>query len=249
MSLASPGGQELLNTICDLGCLAQHFGLPKAQDVPACCAERGGVLTIPLDVPLDFGGPVSTVVTARELLEAMLEVASVPEVAIAKDHETMSLEHDIGTPRQLRDVETVAEPTAPKLAPKGALAARVRLRTGSSCCFRSALRGRTQSVEGGRSTSAVMFLHRDYQVSVPRSRGAAGTTDREPRREDRGARQDGFLTPNHPPSQEPRNSSSGSPWGAQARKSAFGRDLPVTINHCCYWRYLVPRDGIEPPTP
>lgn len=93
-----------IDTVSDLGRLAQHFGLPEAKDVPAGCTERQGILTIPLDVPFDLGCPVIRVVAARELLEAMIEVATVPEVAIAEDHEAMFWEHDVRAARQPRNV-------------------------------------------------------------------------------------------------------------------------------------------------
>ena len=142
MSVAARGGQELLDVISDPGRLTQHFGLPKAEDAPARRAERRGILTIPRDVPLDLGGPVSRVVAAGDPLETVRQVASVPEVAIAEDHEPRSQKHDVGAPWQPRDVKTIAEAPAPKLTAKGEFAARVRLGTGTSRCFRGAPRSR-----------------------------------------------------------------------------------------------------------
>lgn len=147
MTAASCSGQERLNAISDLGRASQDVGLPKAEDVPARRAEFRVVLPISLYVPLDLGGPVSGVVAAREPLEAVFKVASVPEVSIAKDRDPMSREDDVWAPRQSRDVEAIPESPPPEFTPKDELAARVRLCTGTSRCVRSAARGRTQPVE------------------------------------------------------------------------------------------------------
>jgi hypothetical protein len=101
-------------------------------------------------------------VATREVLKPVLEVPSVPEVAIAKHGEPIFWEHNVGTSRQPLDVEAVSESPSPKLAPEGQFATRVRLGTGTSRRGRCVCRGWTQPGERGRIRS-VLCRHRSIQ--------------------------------------------------------------------------------------
>lgn len=154
---ASQSGDDLVG---DLLRSAQDIGLPDAEDGPAGLPQHAGLLTITFDVPTNLRDPVRRVVTSSELGEPILQVTSVPEVAVAEDHEAMPREHDIRAARQPRSVEAVAKAATPELTPKGKLAARVRLRTGASCRRGCALRGWMEPRERGRGARA--RLHRGH---------------------------------------------------------------------------------------
>ncbi len=141
---------------------AQDIGLPDAQDGPAGLPQHAGLLTITFDVPTNLRDPVRRVVTSAELREPLLQVTSVPEVAVAEDHESMPREHDVRAARQPRNVEAVAKAATPELTPEGKFAASVRLRAGASCRRGRALRGRMQRRERGRGARALARLHRNH---------------------------------------------------------------------------------------
>src|SRR5262245_22119453 len=104
---------------------------------------------VPIDVPPDLRGPVSGVMAAGELLEAVIKVASVPEIAVAEDYKAMPGEYDVRATRQPGNVEAVAVAATPELTPQGKLAARIRFGAGASRRQGCALRRGPQSGEGG----------------------------------------------------------------------------------------------------
>lgn len=96
---------------------------------------------VPLNVLVDFGDPIVSVVSAGELFESLLQIPSVPKVAITEDDYALLHEYDIWTTGKPRVVESIAETAPPKLTPKHQFAARINLSTraprGGGCFGRS----------------------------------------------------------------------------------------------------------------
>lgn len=92
-------GQGYNNLLGNLHRSAQDIGLPDAQDGPAGLAQQARLLTVTLNVPPNLRDPVRGVVTSAELPEPVLQVASVPEIAVAEDRETMPWEHNVRVAR------------------------------------------------------------------------------------------------------------------------------------------------------
>jgi len=111
----------------------QDIGLPDPQDGPAGLAQHARLLTVTLNVPPNLRDPVRRVVTSAELRQPVLQIAPMPEVPIAEDHEAMPGEHDVRATRQPGNVEAVAVAATPELTPESKLATRVRLHAGTSC--------------------------------------------------------------------------------------------------------------------
>lgn len=171
-------GKELGDAIGTRAGSTQHVGFPETHDDPAFGLEGAVVLAITRHVPLHLRDPVAGVVALGELRKPPSEVASVPEVAVAEDHEAMPGEHDVRATRQPRDVEPVAKPAAPQLTPQGKLAPRVRLRAGAPRGRGRALGGRAQPGERGRGARALARLHRGH--ILPAAGGDRPAVNRPP---------------------------------------------------------------------
>ena len=74
---------------------AQHVCLPDAHYCPACGFEGTVVFAIARHVSSHLRDPVRRVVASAELRQAVFQIASVPEVSIAEDHDTMPGKYDI----------------------------------------------------------------------------------------------------------------------------------------------------------
>lgn len=132
----------------------QDVGLPVAQDDPPQVFEFVVVAAVTFRVGNNLGYPVGRVVPSGEALQPLVQVSTVPKVAIAKDSDMLLGENDIGTPRQVR----ASDPVTRALPPQGAaqrqltrgpdLAARP---SRSGTCSR---RSRPESHKGRRSVLA-----------------------------------------------------------------------------------------------
>jgi hypothetical protein len=88
-------GKEHGDAIRTLAGSVQHVGFPNAHDHPASSFEGPIILAITNHVSPHLRDPVAAVVAPCELCESPLEVAAVPEVAIAEDRNAMFHEHDV----------------------------------------------------------------------------------------------------------------------------------------------------------
>ena len=155
-----PRGKDFGDVICSFSRSTQHVCLPKTDHRPACGFECAHVFAIARHVSPHLGDPVGRIVSSGEPCKAAFQIASMPEVAVAEDHEASRREDDIRPSRQSQNMEAIAESTTPKLTPQGKLASRVRLRAGASCRRGRTHRGRMQSRERGRASHALARLHR-----------------------------------------------------------------------------------------
>ncbi len=89
---ASQSGDDV---VYNLHRSAQNIGLPGTHHRPASLMQRARLLTVTFDVPPNLRDPVSRGVASGELHEPVLQIASMPKVAVAEDHETMPREHDV----------------------------------------------------------------------------------------------------------------------------------------------------------
>lgn len=83
------------------------------DDRPACSFERTVVFMIARHVPLYLRHPVRRVVASAEPCQTTFQIAPMPEIAIAEDHEAMPGEHYVRAARQLGNVEPVAKTSPP----------------------------------------------------------------------------------------------------------------------------------------
>lgn len=89
---------------------------PEAQDEPPLVHEILILPTIPRDVRRDLGHPIRCVVTPLELANALEEVSPVPEVTVAEDDDLGAHEDDVGSARQVGNVDAIPKTESPKLA-------------------------------------------------------------------------------------------------------------------------------------
>lgn len=127
-------GKNGRDLVSDASGPKQDILLPDAHDYPSGGLEQARLLSISLDVATDLRHPVLGVVPSLELRNAVLEVTTVPEVAIAEDRYTVPREDDVWTPRQPRHVQPVPKAATPELPTKDDLAARVGLPARAARC-------------------------------------------------------------------------------------------------------------------
>lgn len=107
--------KEFGNAIGTLPRRAQDVGFPDPHYHPARTFEGAVGFAIPRHVPPHFGDPVAPVVSSGKLPNPILQVASVPEVAVAEDHDAMPREHDVRAARQPGNMKPVAKAATPQL--------------------------------------------------------------------------------------------------------------------------------------
>lgn len=67
----------------------QYVCFPKTDHRPACKFQCAYVFAIASYVSLHLGDPVGCIVPSGQFRKAALQIAPMPEVTVAKDHETL----------------------------------------------------------------------------------------------------------------------------------------------------------------
>jgi hypothetical protein len=109
-------GNGFGNTICDPPGRAKHVCFPDADYRPTSSFERPLVFVIPRHVALYLRDPVCRVVALAKLCETPRQIAAMPEVTIAEDHDPLSGEHDIRTAGQASNVKAITKAPAPEFS-------------------------------------------------------------------------------------------------------------------------------------
>jgi hypothetical protein len=107
-------------------------------------------ILITRDVSADLCYPVTCVVALLELRETLFEIAAVPEVAVAEDHDAVLREDYIRPTGQPRNMKAVAKTSTPEFAPKHKLATRVGLGASAASGLRGLARSWSQPFKGWR---------------------------------------------------------------------------------------------------
>ncbi len=92
--------------------VAQYVRLPVTKRFPAKGLQVAVVPLVPGDIGLDLVEQVAGAHASRYALIAFSPVSPVPEVAVAKDHDSLSDEDDVRSTRLASFVESITEPKA-----------------------------------------------------------------------------------------------------------------------------------------
>lgn len=124
MRLDKPASPPLLQERSDM----LHFGgsrfkirqnvrFPEAKRKPIHRAQRGVLLNIALPISGDFRHPVRTIGASSQPRASALPIPSMPEVAVAKDTQSVLLEDDIRASGQTGHMLEKPQTTPPKRLP------------------------------------------------------------------------------------------------------------------------------------
>lgn len=94
--------------------IMSDIALPEAQHEPAATCQLGVLPRITGNVRLDLRCPIRGVVASTQLGQALYEIATMPEVAIAKDRHTFTGKDDVRAPSQHLYMDAIAKTTRPK---------------------------------------------------------------------------------------------------------------------------------------
>lgn len=101
-------GVEKTSEAIDEFAFVARFAVPDDQDFPTELSEREGVLSIALEVTLEFHRPVARVRFRGAGIKAVSLGMHVPETAVNEDDLLRRSEHQIGLARQIFAMEAIA---------------------------------------------------------------------------------------------------------------------------------------------
>ena len=135
---------------------SRHIGLPKPQNAPPALPDQQTLLPIAPDVILDLRDPVGWIRSSAEPLLPLVPIATVPEISIHEDGQSVLPEHDVRSSWKPPHMQAVAQAPSPKGFPeqelRGCVAGPVpALRSGGR------LRSRNTSVVAGNGTGSSLF--------------------------------------------------------------------------------------------
>lgn len=106
---------------------------PETQNAPTPPLELSRLQSISLRVPADFGYPVGRVVPFGQLRQALFEIASVPEISVAEDDQSLLREDEVRTAGKGITVQPISKAHLPEGMPQEQFALRIRLDARASC--------------------------------------------------------------------------------------------------------------------
>ncbi len=94
--------------------ITPDIAFPNANDSPTECSQNTRHLPVPLAIPFDLRNPIWRIPTFRQLAFPLGPLTPVPKIAVAEDHNTMSRDHQVGTPDQCGRVQAIPNAGGPK---------------------------------------------------------------------------------------------------------------------------------------
>lgn len=107
--------------------LVKDIGFPQPHDVPPRFRKLSGYLSVTRSISLDFGDPITRVMSTKQVPLKPHPVATVPKIPIAKDHDSCPAENYIRTAGQISVILAVSKSQSCKLTAKQNLMERILL--------------------------------------------------------------------------------------------------------------------------
>lgn len=109
---------QLLDRVEDLGDnlgrIAPHVAFPYANDRPTQFSQKMRHPSVTLTIAFDLCNPIRRIPTCRQLVFPRDPTTAVPKIAVAKDRNMMSHDHQVGTTRQRGRVQAISNASGPK---------------------------------------------------------------------------------------------------------------------------------------